>query len=109
MGQTGCECSGGLAAVRANFFFIAGRAFVFATSLFCSPHTGPKPAFRCSQFQKGMYEAEKEKKFMALKALQPLVANQAYIPQMKAMYVPFQLMYGGLICSKGLQSDRPKC
>ena len=47
MGQTGCECSGGLAAVRANFFFIAGRAFVFATSLFC------KPAFRCSQFQKG--------------------------------------------------------
>ena len=47
-GQTGCECSGGLAVVsQGQLFFIAGRAFVFATSLFC------KPAFRCSQFQKG--------------------------------------------------------
>ena len=26
----------------------------------------------------------------------------------KAMHVPFQLMYGRLICSQGLQSDRPK-
>ena len=32
---------------QGQLFFIAGRAFVFATSLFC------KPAFRCSQFQKG--------------------------------------------------------
>ena len=42
-------------------------------------------------------------------ALQPVVADQAYMPQMKAMYVPFHMRYGRLICSKGLQSDRPKC
>ena len=28
---------------------------------------------------------------------------------MKAMDVPFHLMYDSLICFKGLQSDRPKC
>ena len=28
---------------------------------------------------------------------------------MKAMEVPFHLMYDSLICFKGLQSDRPKC
>ena len=33
----------------------------------------------------------------------------AIIPHMKARHVPFQSMYGRLICSKGLQSDRPKC
>ena len=30
------------------------------------------------------------------------------MPHMKAMNVPFQLMYGRLICSKGLESERPK-
>merc|ERR1711994_262734 len=28
---------------------------------------------------------------------------------MKAMNVPFYLQYGSLFCSKGLQSNRPKC
>ena len=28
---------------------------------------------------------------------------------MKGMDVPFHMGYGGLICSKGLQNDRPKC
>ena len=32
----------------------------------------------------------------------------ASILHMKAMYVPFQMGYGGLICSKRLQSDRRK-
>ena len=40
--------------------------------------------------------------------MQPLVADQAYMPQMKAMYVPFHMGYGSLIYFKGLQNDRPK-
>ena len=40
--------------------------------------------------------------------LQPLVADQAYMVHMKAINVPFYLMYGSLMFSKGLQSDRPK-
>ena len=40
-------------------------------------------------------------------ALQPLVADQVYMPQMKAMYVPFDMVYGGLMCCQRLQSDRP--
>ena len=31
------------------------------------------------------------------------------MPYIKAMYVPFQMGYGGLTCYKGLQSDRLKC
>ena len=42
-------------------------------------------------------------------SLQPLGADHATIPHMKAMDVPFPLMYDSLICFKGLQSDRPKC
>ena len=41
--------------------------------------------------------------------LKPVVANQAFMPHMKAMDVPFHLIYDSLICFKGLQSDRPKC
>ena len=41
--------------------------------------------------------------------MQPLVADHTTIPHMKAMDVPFNLMYDSLICFKGLQSDRPKC
>ena len=41
--------------------------------------------------------------------MQPLVVDHATIPQMKAMDVPFHLVYGSLIWVKGLQSDRPKC
>ena len=28
---------------------------------------------------------------------------------MQSMYVPFHLGYGGFMCSKRLQSERPKC
>ena len=31
------------------------------------------------------------------------------MPQMRAINVPFHLLYGSLICSKKLQSDRLKC
>ena len=41
--------------------------------------------------------------------MQPLEADQAIVPHMKAMNVPFYLQYGSLFCSKGLQSNRPKC
>ena len=34
--------------------------------------------------------------------------DQATIPHMNAMDVPFQMHYGGLIWTKGLQSDRLK-
>ena len=39
----------------------------------------------------------------------PLVPNQAFMPRIKAMNVPFHLLYGSQICSKRLQSDRQKC
>ena len=55
------------------------------------------------------YEGDVVKRFMNLVALQPLVVDEAFMPHMKAMDVPFQTMYGSLICFKGLQSDRPKC
>ena len=55
-----------------------------------------------------LYEAKDERSGMSLIAMQPIVADQAFMPHMKAMYVPFHMAYSGLICSKGLQSDRPK-
>ena len=56
----------------------------------------------------GYYEGKDEKTGTTLIAMQPFVADQAYMPQMKAMYVPFHMGYGSLIYSKGLQNDRPK-
>ena len=35
--------------------------------------------------------------------------KQATILHMKAMSGLFHLMYGSFVCSKGLQSERPKC
>ena len=55
-----------------------------------------------------MYEAKDERSFTSLIAMQPLVTDHALMPHLKAMYVPFHMAYSGLICSKGLQSDRPK-
>ena len=40
--------------------------------------------------------------------LQSLDVQQAYNSHLKAEDVPFQMIYGGLIYSKGLQNDRPK-
>ena len=56
-----------------------------------------------------MYEAKDEKTCMALISLQPLVADQASMPHMKAMDVPFHLLYSSPIYLKGLQSERPIC
>ena len=55
------------------------------------------------------YEGDVVKRFMNLVALQPLVVDEAFMPHMTAMDVPFHTMYGGLICFEGLHSDRPKC
>ena len=55
-----------------------------------------------------IYEAKDEKSLTTVIAMQPLVADHALMPHLKAMYVPFHMAYSGLICSKGLQSDRPK-
>ena len=55
-----------------------------------------------------MYEGRLDKRFMNFVALQPLVVDEAFIPHMKAIDVPFQFLYGGLTCSQWLQSDRPK-
>ena len=55
-----------------------------------------------------LYEGKDEKTGTTFITVQPLVADQAYMPQMKAMYVPFHMGYGSLIYSKGLQNDRPK-
>ena len=59
-------------------------------------------------WQPVIYEAKDERSGMSLKAMQPLIPDHACMPHMKAMYVPFHMAYSGLICSKGLQSDRPK-
>ena len=40
-------------------------------------------------------------------ALQPHVADHAYIPNMKAIHVPSKWLYRSLICNQRLQSDRP--
>ena len=50
-----------------------------------------------------LYEAYNRKKFTHSITLQPLVADQAFMPHMEAMYVTFQMRYGKLTCYKGLQ------
>ena len=60
-------------------------------------------------FQLFNYVVKDEKTCMALITVQPLVANHVYIPQMKATYVPFHMLYGGLSYYQRLQSDRPIC
>ena len=55
-----------------------------------------------------IYEGRLDKRFMNFVALQPLLVDEAFIPHMKAIDVPFQFLYGGLTCSQWLQSDRPK-
>ena len=54
-----------------------------------------------------VHEGKISETVMALISLQSLVVDNATIPQMKAIHVLFQLIYGSLINSKGLQSDRP--
>ena len=44
-----------------------------------------------------MYEAYNRKKFTHSITLQPPVADQAFMPHMKAMYVPFHMGYDSLI------------
>ena len=46
---------------------------------------------------------------MTLIALQPLAPDQVYMPQMKAVYVLFDMVYNGLMSCQRLQRDRPKC
>ena len=41
--------------------------------------------------------------------LLPAGAYQATLPHIKAMYVPFHLVYGSLIYFMGLQRERLKC
>ena len=56
-----------------------------------------------------IYEGTLHKRFMNFLTLQPLVVDQALMPYMKAMHVPFHLLYGSLIYYQRLQSDRLKC
>jgi len=48
------------------------------------------------------YEAYNRKTFMNSITLQPVIAEQAFMPHMEAMYVPFQMRYGNLTWFKGL-------
>ena len=57
---------------------------------------------------KTLYEGRLSKRFMNVVPLQPLVVDQAFMSYMKAMDVPFDMLYGSLICYHRLQSDRPK-
>ena len=45
-----------------------------------------------------LYEAEIVKRGMNSITVQPLVADEAFMPHMEAMYVPFHMGYGSLIC-----------
>ena len=56
----------------------------------------------------GCYEGGLSISLSAVISMQPLGIEQANNPHMKAMDVPFHMGYGGLICSKALQNDRPK-
>ena len=55
-----------------------------------------------------MYEGGLSISLSAIISMQPLGIEQANNPHMKAKDVPFHMGYGGLICSKALQNDRPK-
>ena len=44
-----------------------------------------------------VYEAKDERTFMCFIAMQPLVADHAFMPHMKAMNVFFHMAYSGLI------------
>ena len=56
-----------------------------------------------------LYEAKLDKRFMNLEALLPLLVDEAFMPHMKAIDVPFHFLYGDLTCYQRLQSDRPIC
>ena len=49
-----------------------------------------------------LYEAKLDKRFMNFVALQPLVVDEAFMPHMKAIDVPFHFLYGGLTCYQRL-------
>ena len=55
------------------------------------------------------YEGVDVTNWIGAVAEQPLVAHKTFMPQMRAINVPFHLLYGSLICSKKLQSDILKC
>ena len=46
---------------------------------------------------------------MVFITLQPHGSDQATMPQMKAMNVLYNFLYGGFMCSMRLHSDRQKC
>ena len=56
-----------------------------------------------------MYEGVDVTNWIGAVSVQPLAADQGFMPHMKAKEVLFHFLYGSLICSKRLQSDRPKC
>ena len=53
-----------------------------------------------------LYEGGLSISFSALISLQPLGMGHATIPHIKAIDVPFHLIYGSLMCAKRFQSDR---
>ena len=53
-----------------------------------------------------LYEGRSQGTFPHAISLQPLGVGHATIPHIKAMDVPFHLIYGSLICAKRFQSDR---
>ena len=53
-----------------------------------------------------LYEGGLSISFSAVISLQPLGVGHATIPHIKAIDVPFHLIYGSLICAKRFQSDR---
>ena len=57
----------------------------------------------------GMYEGCPYNHRTNLITLPPLVTDHANVPHMEAMDVPFHMVCSGLICLKGLLSDREKC
>ena len=52
------------------------------------------------------YEGRLARSYATFISMQPLGGEHANIPHIKAMDVPFLLIYGSLICAKRLQSER---
>ena len=67
---------------------------------FCARHIGPFA---------NTYEGMDVTNWIGAVSVQPLAADQGFMPHMIAKEVFFHFLYGSLICSKRLQSDRPKC
>ena len=94
-------CGGGLKLLELSENNLQNLIFnVFSLSKSCFSEGKRRVVFYSS------YEGGFTESFTRTISLQILGTGHAAIPHIKAMDVPFHLIYGNLICGKRLQSDR---